>query len=105
MAEKDARSPLDKVRALLGSHVADTDGWDEIRDELDMTAQHSTRPLRQGLEAIDAVLTEELPPGTLLRMVAGEAGRPLDHDPTDAGAAAFLRELAELIRSVLAGAE
>jgi hypothetical protein len=101
IAEKDARPPLEKVRSLLRSHVADTDGWGEIRDELEMTAQHSTRPLRQGLEAIDAVLAELLPPDTLLRMVAGDAGWPLDDDPTDAGATAFLREFAGLIRSVL----
>jgi hypothetical protein len=101
MAEQDARPPLEKVRDLLDGHVVDTDGWGEIRDELRMTAQHSTRPLRQGLDAIDAVLAAELPTGTLLRMVAGEAGKSLDHDPTDAGAAAFLRELAGVIRSVL----
>lgn len=101
MAEKEARPPLEKVRSLLRSHVADTDGWGEIRGELEMTSQHSTRPLRQGIEAIDAILTQELPPGTLLRMVAGDASWPLDDDPTDAGAAAFLRELAALIRSVL----
>ena len=101
MAEQDARRPLEKVRSLLRSHVADTDGWGEIRDELEMTSQHSTRPLRQSLEAIDAVLVEELPAGTLLRMVAGDAGWPLDEDPTDAGAAVFLRKLADLIGSVL----
>ncbi|MCU7726304.1 hypothetical protein ODJ79_21455 [Actinoplanes sp. KI2] len=101
MAELDARPPLEKVRDLLNGHVVDTDGWGEIRDELRMTVRHSARPLRQGLDAIDAVLAAELPPGTLLRMVAGEAGKSLDHDPTDAGAAAFLRELAALIRSVL----
>ena len=101
MAEKEARPPLEKVRSLLRSHVADTDGWGEIRDEVEMTARHSARPLRQGLAAIEAVLTDEPPPGTLLRMVAGDAGWPLDDDPTDAGAAAFLRDLATLIRSVL----
>ena len=100
-AEKDARPPLEKVRFLLRSHVADTDGWEEIRDELEMTSQHSARPLRQGLEAIDAVLAGHLPPGTLLRMVAGDAGWPLDDDPTDAGASTFLREFTGLIRSVL----
>ena len=101
IAEKESRPPLEKVRSLLRSHVADTDGWGEIHDELEMTAQHSTRPLREGLDAIDAVLAEELPPNTLLRMVAGDAGWPLDNDPTDAGAAVFLRELAGMIRAVL----
>jgi hypothetical protein len=101
MAEKDARPPLEKVRSLLLSHVADSDGWDEVRAELEMTSQHSARPLRQGIEAIDAVLAEELPSGTLLRVVAGDAGWPLDEDPTDAGAAVFLRELAGVIQSVL----
>ncbi|WP_199513864.1 hypothetical protein [Nucisporomicrobium flavum] len=102
MAEKQSRPPLEKVRSLLRSHVADTDGWVEVRDELRMTLQHSAWPLREGLEAIDAVLAAELPAGTLLRMVAGDAGWPLDDDPTDAGAAEFLRELSELIRSLLA---
>lgn len=101
MAAQDARPPLEKVRELLDGYVVDTDGWSESRELLAMTAQQTTRPLRQGLDAIDAVLAEELPTGTLLRMVAGEAGKSLDHDPTDAGAAAFLRELADLIRSVL----
>jgi hypothetical protein len=97
----DARPPLEKVRDLLDGYVVDTDGWGESRELLTMTAQHTTRPLRQGLDAIDAVLAAELPPGTLLRMVAGEAGKSLDHDPTDAGAAGYLRELAGVIRSVL----
>jgi hypothetical protein len=101
MAEKEARPPLEKLRSLLRTHVADTDGWGEIRSELEMTSQHSARPLRQGLDAIEAVLAEDLPPGTLLRMVAGDGGWPLDDDPTDAGAAVFLRELAGLVRSVL----
>ena len=64
-AEKEARPPLEKVRSFLRSHVADTDGWDEIRDELVMTAQHSARPLRQALEAIEAtaVAAEEATAG------------------------------------------
>jgi hypothetical protein len=105
MAQMDARTPLEKVASLLRGHVADTDGIDEVREELRMTAAHSTRPLRQALLAIDAVLAEELPPGTLVRLVAGEGGRPLDDDPTDAGAAAFLRELAGMVRAAVEEAE
>jgi hypothetical protein len=100
-AEKEARPPLEKVRSLLHGHVADGRGWSGVRDELEMTSQHSTRSLRQGVDAIEATLVEKLPPGTLLRLVAGEAGWPLDDDPTDAGAADFLQDLADLIRSVL----
>jgi len=105
MAQMNARSPVEKVASLLGGYVADTDGIGEIQDGLRTTARHSTRSLRQALDAIDVVLGEELPPGTLLRLVAGEGGWPLDDDPTDAGAAAFLRELAGIIRAAVEEAE
>ncbi|MBU2669841.1 hypothetical protein KOI35_40660 [Actinoplanes bogorensis] len=101
MAEMDARSPVEKVGWLLRAHVADTDGPAEIREELGMTARHSARSLNQALEAIDTLLTHEQPPNTLLYLVAGDGGRPLDDDPTDRGAAAYLRELAVMVREAI----
>ncbi|XVU27042.1 hypothetical protein ACQPZJ_08375 [Actinoplanes sp. CA-054009] len=105
MAEQAARSSVEKVRSLLLGHVADTDGIDEVRAQLRMTATHTTTYLRQDLDAIDAVLTEPLPQNTLLHLVAGDGGWPLDDDPTDAGASAFLRDLAGMIRAVIDEAE
>ncbi|MFG1996109.1 hypothetical protein ACGFJ7_39650 [Actinoplanes sp. NPDC048988] len=105
MAELEARSSLEKVRSLLLGHVADADSLDEVRSLLKMTAAHTTTYLRQDLDAIDEILTEPLPPNTLLHLVAGEAGWPLDDNPTDAGASRFLRDLANMIREVIDEAE
>jgi len=44
------------------------------------------------------------PPGTLARLVGWDGNWVLD-DPSDAGAAQFLRELAQLLRAVLDEAE
>ena len=104
MAEMDARSPVEWIGWLLRGHVADTEGEEEIRDELSMTAQHSTQSLRRALTAVDVLLTEEQPPGTLLYLVADDGSRSLD-DPTDRGAAVFLRQLAEWTRAAVDDAE
>ena len=104
MAEMDARSPVEWVGWLLRGHVADTEGEEEIRDELSMTAQHSTQSLRRALTAVDVLLTEEQPPGTLLYLVADDGSRSLD-DPTDRGAAVFLRQLAGWTRAAVDDAE
>ena len=105
MAERDALPALEKVGSLLRGHVADTDGLEEVREELTMTARSSTRYLRQQLGAIETVLTEDLPAGTLLRLVEGDGLWPLDDDPTDAGAAHFLRELADLLSGIIQAAD
>jgi hypothetical protein len=104
MAEMDAQPPVERVGWLLRAHVADTDGDDEIRDELGMTARHSTRSLHRALAAIEVLLTEEQPPGTLLYLVADDGLRSLD-DPTDRGAAEFLRQLAGWTRTAIEDAE
>ncbi|MBM2621796.1 hypothetical protein JIG36_40460 [Actinoplanes sp. LDG1-06] len=77
------------------------DGMPAIRAEFSEAAQITTRFLRQDLEALEFVLTADLPEGTLLRLVEDDANRGLDHDPTDAGAAVFLREVADTLRSVV----
>jgi hypothetical protein len=101
MAELDARSSLEKVRHLLRSYVLGAGDFDEIRAEFTDTARMTTRFLRQDLTAIDAVLAADLPAGTLLRLVEDDANWGLDQDPTDAGAAAFLRKVADILRSVV----
>ncbi|TDO38038.1 hypothetical protein C8E87_1680 [Paractinoplanes brasiliensis] len=100
MAELEARSALQKVRDLLQSYVMDAGGMQGVRAEFEHTAQATTRFLRQELDALESVLADELPPGTLLRLVEDDANWGLD-DPSDAGAAAFLREVADILRSVI----
>lgn len=100
-AELDARSALQRVRDLLRSYVLGADGIEEIRSEFTDSAQTTTRFLRQDLAAIESVLAADLPAGTLLRLVEDDGNWGLDHDPTDAGAAAFLREIADVLRSVV----
>jgi hypothetical protein len=99
-----ARSPLETVREFLGGHVTDADGLDEIRADLELVAQTSTWGLHQDLAALEAVAAEQHAPGTLARMVGWEANWVLD-DPSDAGAAQFLRELAQMLREVIDEAE
>lgn len=104
VAQRSALPPIDKVRALLHGYVADADDLVEVRAELQQTARTDTLFLRQYLEALEIVLAEPQPSGMLLRLVEGDANWGLDHDPTDAGAAVFLREVAEILRRVLAAA-
>lgn len=104
-AELEARSAVEKVRALLQSYVADTDGINEIRDGFATTAQYNAYFLTQDLAALEAVLTQDLPPGALFRLVSVDGSWPLDDDPTDAGAAGFLRELAGMVRDAIDEAE
>ncbi|MEV4344007.1 hypothetical protein AB0J83_05970 [Actinoplanes sp. NPDC049596] len=102
IAERSALSPIDKVRALLHGYVHDANSFDEIRDELEDTAETNTLFLEQYLAALETILAEPQPEGTLLRLVAGDGNRGLD-DPTDASAAVYLRRLHETLQSVIAG--
>ncbi|XVU28024.1 hypothetical protein ACQPZJ_13535 [Actinoplanes sp. CA-054009] len=95
------RGAIEVVRGFLGFKVADAESLDEIRADLRQTAGVSTRKLRRELAAFEAVLAD--PPaevGALARMVAWEGNWVLD-DPSDAGAARFLGELAQMVRDVL----
>ncbi|WP_249997541.1 hypothetical protein [Actinoplanes sp. M2I2] len=101
IAQRSALAPMDKVRALLHGYVADAENFDEIRAELLRTARTNDLFLRQYLEALDVILVEPQPPGTLLRLVEDDANWGIDHDQSDDGAAAFLREVAETLRSII----
>lgn len=105
MAELDARSALDTVRDFLSSDLADAGSLDGLRADLRRVAQTSTLSIRQDLAALEALLAgPPLEPGALTRLVAWEGNWVLD-DLTDAGAAAFLRSLADLLREVIDEAE
>ncbi|WP_250036066.1 hypothetical protein [Paractinoplanes maris] len=104
MAERDARPALRKVRDFLQTYVMDAVDLDEMRADLSDTAGYSTRSLHQDLEALEWVLTAELPTGTLLHLVEDDANFGLDEDPTDAGATVFLRRVVDILREVLESA-
>lgn len=95
---------METVRDFLRGHVTDTDGLDEVRADLRQVAQIDTASLRQDLAAIESVLADPPSDGTLARLVGWDANWVLD-DPTDAGAAVFLAELAQLLRAVIAETE
>jgi hypothetical protein len=101
IAERAARPPLEKVGHFLHFYVADSDGFDDVRSEIQRTASADPRSLREDLAALEAVLAEQHPPRTLLRLVEDDGNWGLDEDPTDGGAAAFLTQLAQLVRSAL----
>jgi hypothetical protein len=102
IARRSALPPIEKVRALLHGYVEDADSLGEVRSELLRTARTNDFHLREYLEALNTVLAEAQPSGTLLRLVEDDANWGIDDDQTDAGAAAFLREIADILRSVLA---
>ncbi|WP_327141954.1 hypothetical protein [Nocardia sp. NBC_01327] len=92
---------LDQVRDFLRAFVADCESLDEVRDHLLRIAQRNQRGIRRELAAIDAVLDTPQAPGTLSWMVAADGNWVLDDDTSDAAAAAWLGDIAALIRGVL----
>lgn len=64
-------------------------------------AQIRVRTVRGYAEAIDTLLATPQPQGTLRDMVAWDGNWVLDDPTSDEAAAAWLRDLAALIRSTL----
>jgi hypothetical protein len=80
------------------------DSLDEVRAGLRLTAASRTRWLKLDLRALDAVLAEPQPPGLLSRLVAYDANRRLN-DPVGRGGRGYLRQIADVLREVLAEAD
>jgi hypothetical protein len=99
-AGRTARSATDTVRQFLRFYVADCDGLDEARAVIRRTVRADSPALQRDRAALETVLATEHPPGALLRLVEDDGNRGLD-DPTDAGATAFLRDLAAVLAAVL----
>ncbi|GAA0466168.1 hypothetical protein Aca07nite_77360 [Actinoplanes capillaceus] len=104
-ADLDALPPIEKVRDMLHIYVEDADSFNEINQLMRRTTRRTTRRFQQYLEALETILSEPEPPGTLLRLVEWDANWNIDHDQTDNGAAAFLRQIAEMIRTVIREAQ
>ncbi|MBB4962598.1 hypothetical protein [Micromonospora polyrhachis] len=100
-AEQLARqSPIEAVRSLLRGQVADASSLDEVRGGFRLMAKSTVRGLRRDLAAVEAVLSEPTRPGELVELVEWDANWVLD-EPTDAAAAAFLSQLADLLREAI----
>ena len=105
IAELERQPPLETVRDFVGGHVSDAESLDEVRADLRRLAAFNTRGLKRSVRAFDAILAESQPAGLLSKLVAWDANWVLDDDTSDDAAAAFLRELADILREVLAEAE
>ena len=105
IAELDARPALETARDFLGGFLADADGLEEVRQDLQRVAITSTRAHRRYLDALEVLLSEPQPAGTLLHLVEGDGNWALDDNPTDEGAAVVLRELQQMLRAVIDGVE
>lgn len=102
--EIEQQPPLDKAREFLGTYLSDAVSLDEAREDVRRTAAWGTWNLKLELRALDRVLDEPQVPGVLMRMVASDANWVLD-DLSDEAAAAFLRQIADMLRDVIAEAD
>jgi hypothetical protein len=101
MAQLDAMPALETAQIFLGTVVGDASSLDALRADLTNLAQSNTHSHHRYLHALETILSEPQPPGTLLQLVEGYGNWSLDHDPTDAGAAAFLGELIQMLREII----
>jgi hypothetical protein len=93
--------PLDAAARFLRSFFAD-DSWEEAKEAIAALAAINSRFILAGLAGIEGLLAD--PPdkqGVLYNLVMWDANTGLDHNPTDEGAKAWLKEVAEMVREVL----
>jgi hypothetical protein len=102
MMEHENEDALDTVRSLL-SHFSDADSFEEAEAELRSIAEYSTRGIARYLRGLEELLNRKLEPGVPAYLVGWVGNWVLD-DPSDAGALEFLRQVADMLRSVLADA-
>lgn len=102
--ELDAMSSMEAAERFVGAYLGDVDSLDNVRDHMRNVAATSTRSHRRYLAGLEAVLADPPPAeGTLAHLVGWTGNWVLD-DPSERGAAAFLAELAEMLREVIAEA-
>jgi hypothetical protein len=102
--ERLARPPLETVRKFLGGFFHDTDGFEEVRADLERLAQTNIRPHQEALFALETVIADPpAEPDALNHLVAWDANWVLDN-PSDASSLEFLREVAHMLREVIAEA-
>lgn len=97
--------PMEKVERFVSTYLSGGDSLDEARAHMRLTAANTTRWLRQELRALEVVLADPPSEQNALAHLVGWVGNWVLDDPSDQGAAAFLAELAEMLREVIAEAE
>ncbi len=93
--------PLEAAAKFLRSFFADNN-WEEAEEELVSRVTINPRSVLAGLAGMEGLLAD--PPaeeGVLYNLVMWDANKGLDYDPTDAGATAWLQEVAEMVREIL----
>ncbi|MFJ8578379.1 hypothetical protein [Micromonospora sp. NPDC093277] len=93
---------MEQVRAFLRGYLADAESLTELPTELTRLAEVNPDTVRRRLDALDALLADPPADGTLARLVAGDANWVLDDESSDAAAARWLTEVADVVRAVVA---
>ncbi|GAA0569887.1 hypothetical protein GCM10010172_62910 [Paractinoplanes ferrugineus] len=102
--ERLARPPMETASRFLGAHFNDAETLPEARAGLERLAQTNIRVHQEALRALEAVIADPpSEPNAVARLVAWDANWGLD-DESDAGALAFLRTVAQMLREVIAQA-
>jgi hypothetical protein len=101
MMELENQDALETVRSFVGGYFSDAESFEEVEGELRSVAEYSTRSIVRNLRALEEVLNRQLAPGVAARLVGWDGNWVLD-DPSDAGALEFLRQVADMLRSILA---
>jgi hypothetical protein len=100
----NAEPPLEIVRLFLGTHFGDAQSLDEVRRDLERLARSNIRSHQRHLAALEAVIADPPDePNALAHLVGWDGNWVLD-DPSDAGSLQFLREVADMLRTVIAAA-
>ena len=95
--------PVEEVSNFLLGYFGDADSYTEARDGIARTVAYNPRTVVRALAALETLLAEPQAPGILAELVAWSANWPLE-DPSDAGARAWLEDVTQTIREVLAAA-
>lgn len=104
MEELNSEPPLETVRLFLGTHFGDAQSFEEVQRDLERLARSNIRSHQRHLAALEAVIADPpTEPNSLAHLVGWDGNWVLD-DPSDAGALQFLREVADMIRTVIAQA-
>jgi hypothetical protein len=104
VAKQDAKPAMEILETFLATEFGDAESFDEVRTGLEQLAQVSLQSHRRVLRALDVVISDPPMDGTLAHLVGWEGNWVLD-DPSDAGALRFLREVADMLREIIATAE
>ncbi|MCA9538851.1 MAG: hypothetical protein KC620_08180 [Myxococcales bacterium] len=93
--------PLEVARSFVSYHLSDACSLEEARESIEATALLWHRQMTRDLQSIETLIAN--PPqeeGILGSLIAFDANWVLD-DPSDAGALAFLVQLAKMLRETL----